>query len=241
MKIITAHQPAYLPWLGFFHKAALADTFVSLNAVQFEKNSFINRNKLKTANGEAWLTIPVEMKDHLQKKISEIRIDRKQNWRNKHWNFIFLNYKKANHFDKYADTLQTFYKTDVELLIDFIEPLSNFLFQELQITNEKLNLSALPINSTKQDLILDLCTYTNANAFVFGTLGKDYAMESAFREKNISIYFQEYKHPSYTQLWGEFKPYMSALDALFHLGAEQTKALVFENNITKEELTKLLR
>ena len=54
--ILSAHQPAYLPWLGYFEKIACADVFIFLDTVQFEKNSFINRNKIKTQQGPQWLT-----------------------------------------------------------------------------------------------------------------------------------------------------------------------------------------
>lgn len=241
MKIATAHQPAYLPWLGYFHKAALADTFVLLDSVQFEKNSFTNRNKIKTSNGPAWLTIPVEMRDHLHKNINEIKVDSKQNWKVKHWNSLVLNYKKTPYFTLYADLLNEHYKKESDLLIDYIQPLTDFFFNELNINNEKVKLSELGIDSAKQDLIIDICKKTKADAFVFGAMGKNYADEALFRQNNIRIYFQEYSHPSYPQVWGEFAPYMCILDALFMLGPERTRELIFENNITKKELELLLK
>ena len=95
--ILTAHQPAYLPWLGYFHKIAISDTFVILDKVQFEKNSFTNRNKIKTSNGSTWLSIPMEMSEHTNKAIKEMSIHNKFNWRQKHWKSIYLNYKKDLH------------------------------------------------------------------------------------------------------------------------------------------------
>ena len=71
-KILTAHQPVYLPWLGLFHKIAISDTYVYLDSIQFEKNSFLNRNKIKLAQGSVWLTVPVLLKDHFKKTIKEI-------------------------------------------------------------------------------------------------------------------------------------------------------------------------
>ncbi len=237
--ILTAHQPAYMPWLGYFHKIALADNFVMLDSVQFEKNSFTNRNKIKTSNGEAWLTIPVEMKGHLDKQINEIQMDSKSNWKKKHWNTLLLNYKKAPHFDKYSGFFEKYYLSETNNLFDFIQSSSNFFFEELKITPKTKKLSELNIESKKQDLIIDLCKKTDSNAFVFGALGKDYADKNLFDSNNISIYFQEYKHPSYQQLWGEFVPYMGIIDALFNLGAERTKEIIFEGNISKKELEQI--
>ena len=95
--ILTIHQPAYLPWPGYFHRLMLADTFVFFDNTQFEKNSFINRNKIKTPRGAQWLTVPVSLKGHLEKEIREIEISG-QAWRKDHWQAIELNYKKAKYW-----------------------------------------------------------------------------------------------------------------------------------------------
>ena len=80
--ILTAHQPAYLPWLGLFHKIALADKFVFLDNLQFEKNSVENRNKIKTSDGAIWLTVPVNA--HINLKSNQTKIDFTHNWFEKH-------------------------------------------------------------------------------------------------------------------------------------------------------------
>jgi len=238
--ILTAHQPAYIPWLGYFHKIALADKLVMLDSVQFEKSSFTNRNKIKTANGEAWLTIPVEMKGHLEKTILDINCDSKQFWKKKHWNSILLSYKKAPYFNLYSDFFENYYQLETNNLNEFIFISLQFFFKELNINIPILKLSELDINSNKQDLIIDLCKKTSSDAFVFGSMGKNYAQEELFNEEKISIYFQEYKHPNYNQIWGDFIPYMGIIDALFNLGPERTSEVIFENNIKKGELELLL-
>ena len=82
--ILTAHQPVYLPWLGLFHKIALADTFVFFDQVQYLPKDWMNRNKIKTTSGEIFLTVPVFTKGHRDKKTSEIEINNNENWQNKH-------------------------------------------------------------------------------------------------------------------------------------------------------------
>jgi hypothetical protein len=239
--ILTAHQPAYMPWLGYFHKIALADNFVMLDDVQFEKNSFTNRNKIKTSNGEAWLTIPVEMKGHLDKKISDIQMESRSNWKRKHWNSLLMNYKKAPFFDQYAGYFEKYYTLETNNLFDFISVSSDFFFNELNIKPVTKKLSELQIDAKKQDLILDMCRATGSNAFVFGALGKNYADKNLFATNGISIYFQEFEHPVYPQLWGDFVPYMGVIDALFNLGSQRTSEIIFEKNITKKELAVILK
>ncbi len=59
-KTMAMHQPNYVPWLGYFHKLARCDMFVHLDTVQFPRGqSFGARNRIKTPNGVAWLTVPV--------------------------------------------------------------------------------------------------------------------------------------------------------------------------------------
>src|SRR5580704_11293436 len=97
--MLSAHQPAYLPWLGYFHKIAQADVFVYLDSVQYEKNSYINRNQIKTPQGASWLTIPVKTKGHMGGSLRTTNIDDSQPWRSKHLKSIEMNYRKASRFD----------------------------------------------------------------------------------------------------------------------------------------------
>ena len=95
--ILTAHQPVYLPWMGLFHKIALADLFCYFDIVQYQKKDYNNRNKIKTKNGELWLSVPVQSKNHLEKNVSEILIIQDE-WVKKHIKSIELNYKKNPFF-----------------------------------------------------------------------------------------------------------------------------------------------
>jgi hypothetical protein len=100
--IISIHQPAYLPWLGYFDKINRSDIFIYLDTVQLEKNSYsyTYRNKIKTPQGSTWLTVPLKTKGHTAKSIGDIRIDNSRNWKKKHLKNIFFNYKKAKFFDE---------------------------------------------------------------------------------------------------------------------------------------------
>ena len=115
--ILSIHQPAYLPWLGYFHKINLADKFIFFDTTQFEKNSFINRNKIKAVNGPIWLTVPLKTKDHFLKSMTEIEIAG-QEWREKHWKAIELNYKKAKYWPAYSGRLRELYKKEYDNIAD---------------------------------------------------------------------------------------------------------------------------
>ena len=99
--ILSAHQPAYLPWQGYFDKIKRSDVFIYLDSVQYEKNSFINRNRIKTPQGPLWLTIPVKLKGHTGSSILTTEIEEKQQWRTKHLRSIQMNYRKAPRYNDF--------------------------------------------------------------------------------------------------------------------------------------------
>ena len=99
--ILTTHQPVYLPWLGLFHKIALAEKFIYFDQVQYLPKDYMNRNKIKTNTDSIWLTVPVLRKGYRELKTSEIKINNSVGWQKKHLRSILINYKKTPYFEKY--------------------------------------------------------------------------------------------------------------------------------------------
>jgi hypothetical protein len=238
--ILTAHQPAYLPWLGFFHKIILSDTYVILDEVQFEKSSFINRNKIKTPEGSQWLTVPVFTAGYRSKTILDMEINNTEDWKISHWNGLYRNYKKAPYFHLYSDFFNETYKQQWTNLTDLLIYTMEFFFKEMKINTKVIRQSELYTKNKKQDLIIELCKKLNADKFVFGALGRNYAQEEIFKNNGIQIYFQDYQHPSYKQQWGEFISHLSIVDLLFNLGAENALDIIMMDNIDKKSLETLL-
>jgi hypothetical protein len=210
--ILSAHQPAYLPWLGYFDKIVQSDIFVYLDTVQFEKNSFINRNKIKTSQGALWLTVPVKSKNHLNSSLQELQIDNSLPWKKNHLKTIYANYKKAPRFDECYMKLERIFEEEAELFSDFCFRFLQFWMDELQIKRSIIRSQSLDINSKKSDLVLDLCKHFQVDNYLSGALGRNYIDEASFEEANVKLSYQSYNHPTYPQLWGEFTPYMSVLD-----------------------------
>jgi len=235
--ILTAHQPVYLPWLGLFHKIAISDAYCYLDNVQYQIQDFNNRNKIKTANGAIWLTVPIKAKGYMDKQIKDIEIDYSINWRQRHWKSIYLNYKKSPYFYKYADFFEDVYKKEWVYLTDLNEYMLKWFLKELNIQTKHYKASELDFEGHKSDLVVDMCKKLKADVYVFGALGKDYAEEDNFNKEKIKLYFQDYKHPVYSQLYGDFIPNLSIIDLLFNCG-EKSLEVLMSGNITKEELIK---
>lgn len=236
--ILTAHQPTYLPWLGLFHKIAISDKFCYFDGVQYQIKDWNNRNKIKTNAGPIWLTVPVLTSGYREKKICEIEINNSVDWRRKHWNSIYINYKKAPFFEKYASFFEDVYKRDWKLLSELNEYMLKWFLKELRINVDYCKASDLDFEGHKSDLVLDMCKKIGADVYIFGSLGKDYADKKSFSKENIELYFQDYKHPAYSQLYGDFVPYMSILDLMFNCGEDSLNVLM-KGNVTKSEIKKL--
>lgn len=238
---VTAHQSSYLPWLGFFHKLALSDIYVYLDDVQYEKNSFTNRNKVKSPNGaEIWLTVPVLSKDHFNRTVKDLKIDNNSKWRIKHWKTL-QTYKKAPYFQEYSDFLEKAYSKDWEYLSEMNEYLLKFFLKELNINVKFIKSSELGLKQKKADLVIEICEKLDAEIFIFGALGKNYAKVDDFTTKGINVYFQDYRHPVYPQLWGDFVYYLSIVDLLFNVGSEKANKIIMKDNIDKDKLIKMVK
>ena len=232
--ILTAHQPVYLPWLGLFHRIALADTFVYFDAVQYQTHDFNSRNKIKTPQGELWLTLPVQRKGYHGKKLCEIELDNTQPWAKKHWRSIEQNYSKAPYFDLYAPFFEETYKRTWTYLAELNEYMLLWFLETLGITRKFLRASQLQFEGKKSDLVLDMCRKVGADTFIFGSLGAHYAQQKEFERAGISLLFQNYVHPVYPQLHGAFIPHLSIIDLLFNCGPQSLQILMQSNvqNIT---------
>jgi len=228
--IISAHQPAYLPWLGFFHKIALSDIFIILDSVQYSKGSFVNRNKIKTSTGEAWITVPIETKGNFTASINEMKVSKINNWEDKHIKTIHSNYKRAKYYKEHIDFFRSCHEQNFYSLCDILNYQLDYFLTTLGLKQKIYYLSSLNIQGKKQELILNICKYFDADKFIFGQLGINYAGKDYFNSSGIEIYFQKYNHPIYNQLWGEFIPYMSIIDLLFNEGKDKALDIIMQNN-----------
>jgi hypothetical protein len=226
--IVSINQPAYLPWLGYFHRIAAGDAHVVLDHVQFEKNSFTNRNKVRTADGWCWLTVPLKTKGRFgDLAIRSVEIDNSTDWRAKHWKTLCQGYKRAPHFDEHAPFFEQVCRREWTLLSDLLRETTGYLLRVLGITTRILFSSDMNSEGVKDELVLDLCRKTNADLYLSGALGKNYLREERFERAGIAVAYQQYRHPEYPQgKNGAFEPAMSIVDLLFNCGPKSLEVLM---------------
>jgi len=231
--ILSAHQPAYLPWLGYFHKLYLADKFVILDDVQFEKNSFINRNKIRNKVEAFYLTIPLKMKNHLQTRISDMEVDSAQKWQAKHWKSIQLGYSKAPYYSQVCELLEPFYNESFGSIVELTSKMLLEFLKYLDLQREVILQSDLQTSQKKQDLIVEICEKTKASSFIFGKQGLEYADFNFFEKKGLDIHFQQYIHPIYSQSGETFIPNLSIVDLLMNVRKDNALKVILEKNVQK--------
>ena len=219
---IAIHQPHYLPWLGYFAKWAAADLFVFLDTVQYEKNGWQNRNRIKTRDGPRWLTAPVRAR--LGTAIRDVMIDTTQPWRARHLRAIENAYAKAPGWSRYRDELQSFYSRQWERLAPLAVDSARWLAGALGVSTPTRLASDLALaDGPRPDAtarLVAICRAVGADTYLAGRDGALYLDADQFAAAAIAVSTQRYEHPVYGQGPGEFTPFLSALDLLLMHGDE---------------------
>jgi hypothetical protein len=222
-------QPAYLPWLGYFDRIYRSDVFIVLDHVQMDQNSktkFTNRNKIRTSNGWAWLTVPLKTKGkHGEAFINQLEIVDDSGWRQKHWGSLANAYARAPYFKDHKPYFESVYQKPWCLLNDVMSDTFNYFMKSLGLTRTILYSSQLNVAGHKDDLILNLCREVKADVYISGPFGRDYLNAGSFREASIELQFHDYAHPTYRQCYQGFEPFMSIVDLLFNHGPESLAVL----------------
>jgi hypothetical protein len=222
---ISIHQPLFIPWIGYFDKINKADIFVILDHVQYTKGSWINRNKIKMANNEILLTIPV-IKTALNTPINAIKIDFSKKWIRKHLDTIKYSYKKAPYFDEIYLILENSYMEKQEYLALFNQKLIEIFCEYLEIHTKIIKSSELNVSGNKSQLLLNICKELKADTYIIGMGGNNnYIDFELFKKNNIKIQPQQFHHPTYPQLGKDFIPNLSIIDLLFNKGKDSIEIL----------------
>jgi hypothetical protein len=226
--ILSAHQPAYLPWLGLFHKIALSDVFCILDTPAYSRHDFVNRNRIKTANGPIWLTVPVETHGTKAQRICDVRIAR-SGWRRKHLAAMAHSYRKAPYFDAYFPEIEAAIAKPYTFVTELASDLMRLLMRRLAMTTQLVIASDYTFRGKKSEYLVDICRTLRASSFLFGAQGRDYANAATFTSAGIDLAFQAYRHPVYRQRYGEFVPRLSIVDLLFNHGPA-SRAILLSGN-----------
>lgn len=216
--IVAVHQPQYLPWLGYFDKIDRADAFVFLDDVQYKKNEWQNRNRIRTAQGWQWISVPVL--NQFAQQIKDVRINNRVRWKKKHFHALLYNYAKSPYFEEHRPFFERTYNRGWEYLLDINTHVIEYLVSALGINTEIVIASNLNVRNHPTERLIDICKALGADTYLAGKGGYKYMDMEKFRQAGIKVLFQDFKHRAYSQLFGTFEPFMSVVDLLFNHGKE---------------------
>jgi WbqC-like protein family len=223
---VTIHQPQFLPWLGYVDKIDQSDLFVVLDTVQFKKNEWQNRNRIRTAQGWQWLTVPVLQK--FGQVISEVCINERVGWPSKHRRAFEMHYAHAPLSGPYLQGLQEIYDRPWERLSDLNVAVIRWLLAAFGITTPLRLASELDPQDPKMeatDRLIEICRSVGADTYLAGPGAHDYMDTSRFKKSGIGFVIQEFHHPIYPQCYAPFVPAMAAVDLLFNCGEGALRCL----------------
>ena len=219
--MVAIMQPTYLPWLGYLAMIDRVDRFVFLDNVQFERRSWQQRNRIKTASGEVMLTIPVRSKGRRDQRIDKVGIDETQNFPIRHIRTIQHAYAKAPFYDRFAPELFAQLRTPTSLLADVTISVIGWLLRQYAIDTDCVRGSTLSAAGAKDALLCNISKQLNADRYLSPPGSANYLDRSkVFRDADISILYHPYEHPTHDQINGAFQPFMSAIDLLFNCGPD---------------------
>ena len=226
MKKIAILQSNYIPWKGYFDIMGSVDEFIIYDEMQYTKNDWRNRNKIKTTNGLIWLTIPVKI-EKLNQKINETKIaDNK--WHIKHKNSLQTNYGKATKFKECKDFIFNIYEQASRL--DYISEINYTFLNEinkfLKISTKISFSTDYNIGDGKTERLINICKQSNSNIYLSGPSAKNYIDEALFTKNNINLEWFDYiGYKEYEQLHPPFEHGVSILDLIFNTGEDAYKYL----------------
>jgi len=232
MKKIAILQPNYIPWKGVFDLISRVDVFVFLDDVQYTTKDWRNRNKIKTMNGDLWLTVPVRTKGLRNQLICDAEIENMYNWQYKHYKMIKNNYSKAKFFADFEYLLEKIYIEKQWTKIADLDIFSTKLIAEtLGIKVEWYKSSDLQQTGNKEgEKIVKICKMLCCEYFINGPSARAFMNEQLFIENNIVLNYMDYNYPEYNQLYKPFSHNVSVLDVIFNCGYK-SRDLICMNNI----------
>jgi hypothetical protein len=221
---ISIIQSCYIPWKGFFDLIGRCDEYVVLDSAQFVKGHWHNRNRIKTAAGTKWLTIPVMTSQRLGQSIRDVEISEK--WADHHWNIIRQAYRNAAFFAELEPVVKGWYER-ADKTRSLSEANSIFIFgiaSQLGLSTRIVSDLAYPGMEKKSEKVLAIARAAGANRYLSGPSAKAYLDESIFANAGIAVEWMSYEnYRPYPQLHGDFVHAVSSLDLLFNTGPDATR------------------
>lgn len=225
--IISANQPYFCPYPGFFYKAYLSDVLVLLDEVQFPlRTTWLSRNRFKNDQGELWLTVPVWKKGLGLQAINRVEICREGRWPKKHLASLTTAYGNAPYLEEHLPFLENMFSPGFTRLVDLNVTVIRYLMGCFQLDTKVVLQSELGVAGKGTGLLVELCRALEANTFLTQAPATKYLEADRFAQAGIELRPFPYVAPIYPQLWGDFLAHLSAFDLILTCGPKARDILL---------------
>jgi hypothetical protein len=225
MTRVVISQPMFFPWVGLLEQIRLADVYVHYDDVQFSKGSFANRVQIKTAKGSKWLTLPVRV--HLGDGIRDVRLSEDDAWRKGHLSFLSQAFEGAPYTHDALELVAKAYARGTNLLSEVVVASMDVLLAYFEIAPPRiLKSSEMGIAGKSWQRVLDIVKSVGGDTYVTGHGAREYMDHEAFERAGVGVEYLDYEKRPYPQLYGEFTPFVSALDLVANMGRDGRTKIV---------------
>ena len=202
--------------------------------VQYDRRGWRNRNRIKTAGGTRWLTIPVKAMGRQEGRILDMQISWDKDWSRDHYRTLRHSYSKAPFFKKYEPMFHAWYSSHPKMLADFTIEITIELARQLGIQHTRfLRSSSLNCSGQKTERLLEILEKVEARTYLSGPSAQEYLDVAMLGEKGISVEWMVYDYPHYPQLHPPFEGEVSVLDLLFMEGDNAGSYIWHESSRTR--------
>jgi hypothetical protein len=225
--VVSANQPYFCPFPGFFYKALLSHVLVILDAVQFpQSTTWVSRNRFKNDQGSLWLTIPVWKKGLGLQNIDQVRICYERGWPRKHLESLKSAYSNAPYLKDHLSFVEEMFSSKFAKLVDLNLTVIRYLMNFLQMDTRLVLLSDLGVKGRGTQLLVEVCKALGASTFLVQSQAQKYLDAKLFQEDGVELRSFRYLPPIYPQLWGDFLANLSTFDLIFNCGPKAHDILI---------------
>lgn len=216
-------QPTFIPWVGWFDLADQADVMIILDDVQFSKQSWQQRNRLRTPEGLGFLSVSVKSAGRSHQLINEVELANEASVE-KLLRTIQAYYARAPHFREHFSGLGAAMREGAATgkLAELNIAVICWILQTLGISVPLIRSSELQTDGKRGEYVAALCEEVGATRYLSPAGAEGYLLEDrpAFERRGIQVELHVYEHPEYRQCFKPFEPYASVLDLILNAGPE---------------------
>ncbi|MBP7459744.1 MAG: WbqC family protein [Candidatus Delongbacteria bacterium] len=222
--IVSAHQTHYWPYPGFFKKIMMSDLYILMGRLQFNKQSWQNRNRVMNQNTPGWLTVPVLTRHLNLQMINQVAINNDNDWKRKHFKSVELNYHNTPYYSQLREFLSELWLVrEWDSLWDLNRYIIDYLILKLCISTPVKTDEDYLFQGSKTELLVSIVKQTGAGAYLSSPNAAAYIKPDVFKSHGIRHFYLLYQSPVYGSGKTPFFPDLSILDMICWLGFEGTR------------------